>query len=84
MGDDDIDLSINNSPSENENKEENDWVKVLKKSKKNGDKKTWEECLNILHGTAVGDNEAPHISLCASSSIWVKQGYNWGSTITVA
>ena len=40
MGDDDIDVTMNNSPSENENKEENDWVKVPKKSKENGDKKT--------------------------------------------
>ena len=59
VGDDDIDLSISNSPSENENKEENDWVKVPKKSKRNGDKKTWKKRLNILRGTAAGDNEAP-------------------------
>ena len=31
-GGDDMDLSINNSLSENENKEENDWVKVPQKS----------------------------------------------------
>ena len=58
VGDDDIDLSLNNSPSENENKEEYVWVKVPKKSKKNRDKKTWKERLNILRCTAVGDNEA--------------------------
>ena len=29
------------------------------KSKKNDDKKTWKERLNILRSTAVGDNEAP-------------------------
>ena len=59
MGDDDIDVTMNNSPSENENKEENDWFKVPKKIKKNGDKKTLKERLNILCDTVVGDNEAP-------------------------
>ena len=55
----DIDLSINNSPSENESNEVNGWIKVPKRIKKNGDKKTGKERLNILRGTAVGGNEAP-------------------------
>ena len=57
--DDDINLSINNSPSENENKEENEWIKVPEKRKKVGDKMTWKDRLNILRGTAVGGNEKP-------------------------
>ena len=57
--DDDIILSINNSPSENESKEENEWIKVPEKHKKVGDKMTWKDRLNILRGTAVGDNETP-------------------------
>ena len=57
--DDDINLSINNSPSENENKEENEWIKVPEKRKKVGDKMTWKDRLNILRGTAVGGNETP-------------------------
>ena len=50
-------MSINNSPSENENKEENKWIK--EKRKKVGDKMTWTDRLNILRGTAVGENETP-------------------------
>ena len=57
--DDDINLSIHNSPSESENMVENDWINVMGKNKKNDGKKTWKERLNILRGTAVGDNEVP-------------------------